>query len=260
MPSRRTLLTAAAAVAVIAATATTSATAARLVDSGDIRDNSVRSLDIRSIRSVDVLDGTLRPGDFSPGLAERLRGPAGPQGATGPQGPAGAGTGTPGPQGDRGPRGPQGEPGTPGTPGTAAVERVVWEFTYTSDGVTTGAGGPVVTSQQTLPPGAVLHPLELDLDPAQFDGCSRANMGVRFDQATPGRSNGLAGYEDLQGPGSEVVSVSSTTTTPLDPPLRLVIAGYCSDSSFSRLPMPDFAGRLVFAQTRTDLAPELAFE
>ena len=67
------------------------AVAAGLVGSAEIRNNSVRS--------VDIHNGTIRQRDLSAPLAQRLgspgprgaRGPAGPRGATGPVGPQGPG-------------------------------------------------------------------------------------------------------------------------------------------------------------------------
>jgi hypothetical protein len=78
----------------------TAATAQQLIGSGQVRDNSIRSKDVRN-RTL-----TLR--DLSPGTVAALRGRRGPQGPAGPQGAAG-------------PQGPGGVPGAPGARGTTDI-------------------------------------------------------------------------------------------------------------------------------------------
>lgn len=68
------------------------------VGSRELRDNAVRSVDIRN--------GTLRAPDFARGVLARTTGPQGPAGAAGPQGPEGR-------------QGPVGVPGRPGVQGAA---------------------------------------------------------------------------------------------------------------------------------------------
>ena len=72
------------------------AQAAGLLGSEGIKDNSIRSIDIK--------DQTLRTSDMSAAALQQLQGQKGDTGAEGPQGP----------QGNTGAEGPQGEPGNDG--------------------------------------------------------------------------------------------------------------------------------------------------
>lgn len=82
----------------------------------DIRDDSVRSRDVRGLTGSDVLDGSLTRADFEAGqLPAGPQGPIGPPGAAGTDGAAGppgspGEVGTQGPEGQRGPAGPAGAP------------------------------------------------------------------------------------------------------------------------------------------------------
>ena len=99
--SRHRLTLLAAGVAVVVALAgSTGAVAAGLVDSSDIKNDSLQSVDIQddTLRSKDIKDGTVRPRDLQERLLAMIteaggaQGPEGPQGdpgATGPQGPTG---------------------------------------------------------------------------------------------------------------------------------------------------------------------------
>lgn len=96
---------------------TTTAVAERLVNSQDIKNGT--------IRSVDVADGGLGLRDFNDFTKNRINqpGPVGPQGDkgnTGPQGPKGE-TGATGATGPAGPAGPAGANGTNGTDGEDGV-------------------------------------------------------------------------------------------------------------------------------------------
>ena len=79
-------------------------TAQSLIDSGDVRNNSLTGNDVK--------DKSLTKRDFR----GSVRGAQGPQGNTGPQGPQGN-TGPQGPQGGQGPEGPQGTTGPQGPAG-----------------------------------------------------------------------------------------------------------------------------------------------
>jgi hypothetical protein len=105
----------AAGAAVLVGVSSFGAVAGSLVTSKDIKNDTVRS--------VDVHDNGLYMRDLSHGVQKRINasgpqglkgdtGAQGPQGATGAQGPQGA-TGAQGPQGATGAQGPQGEPGAP---------------------------------------------------------------------------------------------------------------------------------------------------
>jgi hypothetical protein len=89
--------------------------AAGMIGSNQIRDNSIRSIDIK--------DGGIFARDLAPGV---LKG--GPRGPEGPQGPAGAdgqdgAPGATGPAGQTGPAGPQGPAGEDGTGRWLLVDR-----------------------------------------------------------------------------------------------------------------------------------------
>lgn len=75
----------------------TAAGAASLIDSSDIKNNSIKGKDVRNstLTGKDVRNGSLSSSDFSGSVT----GPAGPRGATGPQGPKGD-------KGDKGDPGP----------------------------------------------------------------------------------------------------------------------------------------------------------
>ena len=130
----RTLVIVAAAGAALAVSAGTGAVAGSLVTSAQIKDDTVRSRDVRdhSLRLVDLHRSV-------PRKLKGARGPAGPTGETGPAGPEGA-------QGPAGPRGPQ------GSPGQAATEYVTV--------VTTDATGQAVIQ---FPAGRFTQPPVLTL-------------------------------------------------------------------------------------------------
>ena len=142
----------------------TTATAATLIGSKQIKDNSVRS--------VDVNNGSLGLKDLSPAARAGVVGPQGPAGAVGPQGATGAqgpkgdgvsgrpgaagrtGAGADGAQGSQGPQGPQGQQGDtdittrvgPKVPWQGPNEPVV-STAYCEPGeVVTGGGGGWDTS------------------------------------------------------------------------------------------------------------------
>ncbi|HET9423203.1 MAG TPA: hypothetical protein VFO49_18840 [Nocardioides sp.] len=119
--SRHRLTLLVAGVAVVALAGSTGAVAAGMIDSSDIKNESVRSADIQNdtLRSQDIEDGTVRPRDLrerllamitEAGGAQGPEGPPGDTGAPGPQGPAGplGPAGPAGPAGDTGPQGPAG--------------------------------------------------------------------------------------------------------------------------------------------------------
>lgn len=98
--------------AVVLALGAGSATAQSLIDSSDIRNNSVTGRDIRnnSVTGGDVRNGTLGTRDLSSAARDALGGQDGAAGATGPQGLQGS----PGPQGPQGPQGLKGDTGDRG--------------------------------------------------------------------------------------------------------------------------------------------------
>ena len=109
------------------------AVAAGQLGSKDIKDHSVRTVDLAkgavgakqlkkaAVRSKQLKNGGVRPADLSAQVQELIAaavtGPAGPAGApgeTGPKGPAGPAGGPAGPQGPAGPEGPAGPAGVSG--------------------------------------------------------------------------------------------------------------------------------------------------
>ena len=73
-----------------------------------------------SVRSIHIVDGTIKGADLSSRLLDRIDNP-GPQGPQGPQGPEGP-EGPEGPQGPEGPEGPQGPEGPEGPQGPEGPE------------------------------------------------------------------------------------------------------------------------------------------
>lgn len=113
-PSSRTLVLAAAALALVLLGSVGGATAARLIDSGDIRDQSIRKQDLGP-GSVGW-HGELN--DFTRHKISALAGQDGARGRRGQRGPRGP----QGPAGDQGPAGPQGPAGEDGVDGQAGAQ------------------------------------------------------------------------------------------------------------------------------------------
>jgi len=151
-----------AAAAVISLSMAGGAVAGSLVTSADIKDHTIKSVDLKP----GLVEKFSQPGPAGQDGAAGPQGPkgeAGPAGPQGPAGPAGGGTGTQGPagpagpKGDTGPAGPAGADGTDGVDGlTGAVYRTL---TYTN-----GGGGsatvacdddPAVSQQYTAISGGV---------------------------------------------------------------------------------------------------------
>ena len=82
---RAGLLTVAAAATLVAIGGAAGAGAAGLIDSGDVRNNSLKSEDIENetILSRDVADGTLLLSDLRPSAVDNLKGPKGDKGDSG---------------------------------------------------------------------------------------------------------------------------------------------------------------------------------
>jgi hypothetical protein len=110
--TRGRVIAAAAAVVAVAVVGGGTATAANLITSDDVKNGSLRSVDLENdtIQSKDVADGSLRVNDLTDDAVTTLQqqGPKGDTGATGPQGPRGETGAT----GARGPQGPKGDDAT----------------------------------------------------------------------------------------------------------------------------------------------------
>lgn len=120
-----------------------SATAALKIGSKEIRDNSVRGVDIR--------DGSIRLRDIAPADLVQLDGKAGPAGAAGPAGPAGqAGApGSPGPAGAPGQKGEDGQAGQPGQPGPAGLNKPVAHGSVNANGTPFHITGATIAKNGT---------------------------------------------------------------------------------------------------------------
>ena len=143
------------------------ATAAKLITSAQIKNGTIRGIDVRnkSLTAADIR------GTFGPRGPTGPTGPAGSPGVTGPTGPTGA-TGPTGPTGDTGPTGPtgvgvQGPSGVVATatfngalPGSIA-SNANWQFVGPTAGVT-------ITSSQRLT-GAASAVLAVSSGTAQID-------------------------------------------------------------------------------------------
>jgi hypothetical protein len=161
------------------------AVAADLIGSKDIKNNS--------IRSADVKDGGLGVQDLSQqarnelstpgsGGADGKNGAAGPKGDTGPRGPAGP----------RGEPGPKGEPGDDGVSGLQAIQETsdTWPVDPDPDAVP-----PVRSQQQQLVVKCASGKVALgggwraDYDPGQTDG-SELGREVLISASYPARVSG----------------------------------------------------------------------
>jgi hypothetical protein len=116
----RTTAVLASAVVLVSVGGVGGAVAAGQIGSRDIRDHSVRQVDLAksSVSSRQLKNAGVRPGDLSAGVRELIAtavtGPAGPAGPEGPAGPAGGPVGPEGPAGPAGPEGPAGPAGVSG--------------------------------------------------------------------------------------------------------------------------------------------------
>lgn len=136
------------------------AVAAGQLGSKDIKDHSVRTVDLAkravgakqlkkaAVRSRQLKNGGVMPADLSARVQELIAtavtGPAGPAGETGPMGPAGPAGGPVGPEGPQGPEGPAGPAGPAGVSGYEVV-----------NAATTLSGGGAKTVSVACPGGKV---------------------------------------------------------------------------------------------------------
>jgi hypothetical protein len=121
------LILAALVVAIAVPLANAGAQAVGLLDSSDVRNNSLRSADLKNnaaVRSRDVVDGSLRCKDFDKRTREAF--------CTNEPGPQGA----PGPTGGRGDAGPAGPPGDDGRTAVTSLPSEGFDATNSSVGVT----------------------------------------------------------------------------------------------------------------------------
>lgn len=158
---------------------TSVAVAGQLIISEDIKNGTIRGIDIK--------DGSI-PINKLRGNIRGAQGPAGTDGAPGPQGPAGP-AGVAGPAGERGPAGPGGATGATGQQGPAGDggvdEYVSWDFVHraTDPPYPGQSGGHAnIFSDASLTRPAIVSGVSLEVDPAtaqwMIDNCADGNIGV----------------------------------------------------------------------------------
>jgi hypothetical protein len=149
----------------------TSFAAVGLITSKQIRNNT--------IKSVDVKDRALLARDFKPGqLPAGAQGPTGETGATGARGE----TGPPGQKGDDGAPGAPGTPGSPGTPGTPGAPG--------APGTAKGFIRVLHTMPDATDPSSVDHPNARRIDnPPRSKGVDGV-LKLDHVSATPGANTG----------------------------------------------------------------------
>jgi hypothetical protein len=146
----RTVAVASGAVLLVSLGGVGGAVAAGQLGSRDIRDHSLRAVDLAkssvtakqvkkaAIASGDLKDAGVRPRDLSAAVRllidTAVTGPAGP---TGPEGPAGPAGGPVGPEGPQGPVGPAGADGATGPAGVSGFEVVTQQGTFSGSGAQT---------------------------------------------------------------------------------------------------------------------------
>lgn len=217
------------------------ATAILLVGTGGaVATDLVGSRDIRndSVRSVDVKDGTLGMRDLNRHTRAALSrpGPAGEDGATGP-------TGDTGPQGLAGAPGPQGPAGPAGT--GMPHEVAEWTASYQGDGSTGKGPGTnrmvaLDTSTDSVPALAFIEGLSGTLR-GEFSNCGTAGVSVNLHDTVPHETLASWTYQDGEFLGMSVGQAGITETS------KLEVTGECHD--YARgvdLPMPSFELSVTF--------------
>src|SRR3712207_2655273 len=128
VPGRSSPAMTLAALALFVALAGTSTAAGLLITSSQIKNGTIRLVDINKTARAKLKGQQGAPGPVGPPGAVGAQGPVGPSGAVGPKGEVGppgpvgpqgelGPSGLEGPQGPAGPEGPQGEPGPSGPEG-----------------------------------------------------------------------------------------------------------------------------------------------
>ena len=190
---------------VIGAAAT--ATAAKLIDSGDIKNGTIKLKDI-SGKAQDSLKGQT--------------GPAGPQGAQGARGATG-------PQGPGGAAGADGTNGTPGASGVAGPTLFLATMGYNSNGAgetfsTPGAGnntGTEDTSQAPVPTGGAFTAKQFTVDltgtvPAggAVEVAFRINANNALSCTVPAGASTCSSNGQVVVPAGALISMRSRSTDP----------------------------------------------
>ena len=120
---KKSILAATAITAGLFLAGTTGAAAGSLITSAQIKNQTIRSVDIAAggVGTSEIRNGTIRVADLSQSLKDYIDAHAGKDGATGPAGPVGA-EGPAGPAGAEGPAGPAGPAGPEGPAGPAGSD------------------------------------------------------------------------------------------------------------------------------------------
>ncbi|MCW2772834.1 MAG: hypothetical protein JWN91_1160 [Nocardioides sp.] len=160
-PSARSVLAVGATALALCVGSAGGAVADRLITSGDIKDGTIKSVDLSNGVNKAIRKGG-EPGPVGP------VGPAGEQGVAGPAGPAG-------PKGDQG---AQGNQGPQGPAGNAAGEVYSWTVSYVGDGSVEGnigagspAGDELVASTDSFATSTLLQGIKGEVISGDFSAC-----------------------------------------------------------------------------------------
>lgn len=248
-PSARSVVTVGAIVLALGAASTAGAVAGRLVTSSDIKDGTVKRVDL-SNGVNEALDKVGEQGSEGPQGEQGPAGPAGPNGNTGEQGPKGE-------QGDVGPQGPRGERG----PSGGGPDNVnTWTVTYTGDGTTDGLDPsdnwyvPLASSNQTIPASTMIQGVKVEIVSGDFSSCSNfydVSLGwLDVSQEVSGIVSTIANYS------SRDLGVLHQAAFPKAGPLAL--SASCNDGS-SYIAVPSFSVRFTFTTTALPTTPTATF-
>lgn len=235
-PSARSLVTVGAVVLALVAAGSVGAVADRLVTSRDIK------------------NGTIKRVDLSKNVSKALdkKGARGPRGKQGPVGATGL-TGLPGPKGATGPRGRR------GFAGEAVGKISSWTVTFTADGTQTGltpGGDPVAlgTSTQTIPGFTAIQGLDVQLVSGDFSTCTTGH-GLSMTATTPTGGATLASWEAGADPVVSRVVYRS--------PVHLTFGATCSGDGATPAdrirPLPTFTVKFIFGSTALSTTPTVTF-
>ena len=215
--------------AILVAASSFGAVAANLVTSADIKDQTIKKVDIgkAAVGGDEVKDSSLKMKDLSSGAQSKLKGNTGSTGPSGPQGPAGPA----GPQGPAGPAGPQGPAGPAGAAGPAvglSVNETSGPTTVTNIGGSF-ATRATVADTYTLPVGT--HQISTDgffVSTAVTSGFTRLQVAVRgaggqdFGTCFTGTASALAQRE-------ATCSTTRVATVTQPTPVTVWVFGYADN-------------------------------
>jgi hypothetical protein len=198
---RRVLSHAAVAIGALVIGVAATAGAAKLIDSGDIKNGTIKLKDL-SEKAQDALEGQV--------------GPAGPQGTAGPQGAQG-------PQGTGGSAGADGTNGTPGATGVAGPTIFASSMASTGGHQTPGAGnnaGDDASAQAPVPPGSAFTAKSFVASTASAVGTAPLVIAFRINGADTalkctipvGQTSCNAGNATVVVPAGSLISMETTAS------------------------------------------------